>query len=189
MRRVPPTQQGNKKLKTPQIRVGFLHASSAQLFRPSSKLSRTGFSQNRVSRDGSNSVSTVPSLKSRQASRSFSLGQVSLLVVALHFARKTPSAQYVSFCEWIPFLLIMLTAAEESHHWICCHVEHVSSAFQIFATSSTAVVDPRLHRLQVAQQPTQLLRCWVRSLTVSCLLQWVGTNQVCPSPTTQFHSR
>ena len=84
--------------------------------------------QNRVSRDGSNSVSTVPSLRSRQASRSLSLVQVSLLVVALHFARKTPSAQYVSSCEWIPFLLIMLTAAEESQHWICCHVEHVSSA-------------------------------------------------------------
>ena len=106
-----------------------------------------------MSRDGSNSVSTVLSLNCRQASRPLSLGHVSLLVVALHFARKTPSAQYVSPCEWIPFLLIMLTAAEESHHWICCHVEHVSSAFQIFATSSTAVVDPRLHRLQTAQQP------------------------------------
>ena len=40
---VPPAQQGNKKLKTSKIRVAFLHASSAQLFRPSSKLSRTGF--------------------------------------------------------------------------------------------------------------------------------------------------
>ena len=40
--------------------------------------------QNRVSRDGLNSVSTVLSLNCRQASRPLSLGQVSLLVVALH---------------------------------------------------------------------------------------------------------
>ena len=143
--------------------------------------------QNRVSRDGSNSVSTVPSLKSRQALVRFHLDKS-------HFWswRSTLQEKRHSICPVLrvdPFRLIMLKAAEESQRWICCHVEHVSSASQIFATSSTAVAHPCLHRLQTAQQPTQLLRCWVRSLTASCLLQWVGTNQVCPPPTTQFHSR
>ena len=129
---VPPTQQGNKKLKTPQIRVGFLHASSAQLFRPSSKLSRTGFDLKTECRE-----------MDRTRFRLYFRQTVGRHLVRFHLdkshfwslrsilSRKTPSAQYVSFCEWIPFLLIMLTAAEEPHHWICCHVEHVSSAFQI----------------------------------------------------------
>ena len=115
-------------------------------------------SVNRVSREGSTSVSTVFSSDSRQVSpRPLSLGQLSLLVVRSIAVRKTPSTPKCLVLRVDPFQLIILTAIEESQHRICDDVGHVFS--QTFATSSTAVEDPLLHRLQIAQQPTQRLRC------------------------------
>ena len=83
-------------------------------------------SLNQVSRDESNSVSTVLSLTSRQGSRPFFLGQGSLVVVHATACR-TNAFSMCLVLRVDPFRLIMLTAEEESQHWTCCDVEHVSS--------------------------------------------------------------
>ena len=75
-----------------------------------------------------NSVSTVSSSDSRQASHSFRLVQVSLLVVRSIAAGGTLSAQCVSFLRVDPLRLVIPSAAEESQQSICCDASVCTSS-------------------------------------------------------------
>ena len=122
-------REEQKNTKLLKVVVEFLHPSSARSFRPSSNLLRTGFDVQSEDREMHRMWCRLYLLFLQFASISLVSTWTSLTSGrALHCCKKKVLESMSLFLQVDPLRLIMSSAAEESHHRICCVVSLLSSA-------------------------------------------------------------